>query len=69
MAKKPKSIVEELRQAIRRAEQAGVTRGRIATIASIPRSQMTRIASGENVPRLDTAEKIARAMGLSFRLE
>ena len=69
MAKKPKSIVDELRAAIQRAETKGVTRGRIATIAGIPRSQMTRVASGENMPRLDTAEKIARALGLSFRLE
>jgi DNA-binding phage protein len=69
MSQRRTSIVADLREAIRQAEQRGMTRGRIAMIAGIPRSQMTRVASGENTPRLDTAEKIARALGLSMRLE
>jgi transcriptional regulator with XRE-family HTH domain len=63
MSKKPKSIADELRKAIAKAERAGQTKYAIAKAAGMPRSMMTRIASGESVPTLDTAQRIADAIG------
>ncbi len=61
-------IVAELRKAIAKAERAGQTRYQIAKSAGIPQGQLSRIASGENLPRLDTAERIAGAMGFTLTL-
>lgn len=66
MSKKQSSIVDELKAAIRQAEKAGKTRYQIAKAAGMPQSQVGRIASGESVPTLATAERIAVAIG--FRL-
>lgn len=68
MSKRTKSIVDELRRAIARAERGGQTRYAIAKAAKMPRSQMTRIASGENVPKLDTAERVAQVIGYRLAL-
>lgn len=68
MSKRTKSIVDELRRAIARAERRGQTRYAIAKAAKMPRSQMTRIASGENVPKLDTAERVAQVIGYRLAL-
>ena len=61
-------IVAELRQAIAQAEKSGKSRYRIAKDAGIRYPMLRRLADGENVPRLDTAEKIAAAIGLRLRL-
>jgi len=63
MSKRIKSVADDLRKAIARAERRGVTRYAIAKLAEMPRSQLTRIATGETVPRLDTAARIAKAIG------
>ena len=34
----------------------------------MPRSQLTRIATGETVPKLDTAERIARVIGCKLAI-
>jgi predicted transcriptional regulator len=62
MAKQPKGIVEQLRQAIRAAGRKGQTAYVIAKAAGIARSQLTYIAQGRIV-RLDTAERILATMG------
>jgi len=62
MSKRQASIVTELKKAIKAAERRGVTRSKIAAAAGIPRSQLGRIADGENVPRLDSAERILAAI-------
>lgn len=66
---KSASIVDRLRAAIRTAEAAGNTQYAIAKRAGIGRSQLTRLMHGERVPRLDTAESIAAALGLRLALE
>ena len=63
MSKKQVSAVEQLRRAIRQAERRGVTRGAIAKLAKMQRSQLTRIATGETEPLLGNAERIANAIG------
>jgi transcriptional regulator with XRE-family HTH domain len=63
MKTKQVKIVDELQRAIAQAEKRGVTKYAIAKAAGMPRSQLTRIASGESVPKLDTAERIAQVIG------
>jgi DNA-binding phage protein len=63
MAKRVTSIVAELRKAIRAAERRGLTRYKLAKAADMPRSQLTRVATGESVPTLTTAERILWAAG------
>jgi transcriptional regulator with XRE-family HTH domain len=63
MSKQTKGIVGELQKAIADAERRGVTRYQIAKAAGMPQSQVGRIASGESVPKLDTAERIAKVIG------
>lgn len=60
--KKQPTITEQLRKAISEAERRGVTQYQIAKAANMPRSMVQRIASGETIPRLDTAERLARAV-------
>lgn len=55
---KVKSVVDQLRDAIEDAEKRGITRSQMALEVNMPRSQFNRIAGGESVPRLDTAERI-----------
>ena len=63
MSKKITSIAGDLRKAIAQAEKRGMTRYAIAKAAKMPRSQLTRIATGETVPKVDTAERIALVIG------
>ena len=63
MSKQIKSVADDLRRAITQAEKRGMTRYAIAKAAGMPQSQVGRIASGESVPKLDTAERIASAIG------
>jgi transcriptional regulator with XRE-family HTH domain len=61
-----KGIAADLRRAIARAERRGLTRYAIAKAAKMPQSQLTRVANGDTVPTLTTAERIAEA--ISHRL-
>ena len=61
------SITEQLRAEIAKAEQRGMSRYAIAKAAGLPYSQVYNVAEG-TIPRLDTAEKIARALGLPLYL-
>ena len=63
MSKRTTSIAGDLRKAIAQAEKRGMTRYAIAKAAKMPRSQLTRIAKGETVPKVDTAERIALVIG------
>ena len=58
-----KALVEQLRQTIRRAEKRGVSRYRIARLSGVSEGQLSRLMHGSVVPRLDSAERIARAIG------
>ena len=68
MPRKPKPITEQLIAAIRKAERTGRTRYQIAAEAGVYQSQLARLVSGERRPLLDTAEKIASALGYDLCL-
>lgn len=68
MSNRRVSAAEHLRRAIRAAGRRGMTHYQIAKAAKMPQSQLSRIASGETVPKLDTAERIAAAIGLKLIL-
>ena len=68
MSKRQVSIGVALRAAIQAAKRQGVTRAAIAKRTGMPRSQVTRIATGESVPLLDTAERVAKAIGYRLAL-
>jgi DNA-binding phage protein len=63
MAKRVTSIVAELRKAIATAERRGQTRYQIAKVSGVDESQLSKLVNHQRIPRLDTAEKIVKAMG------
>jgi transcriptional regulator with XRE-family HTH domain len=68
MSKRLPPTVQQLQKAIALAQRRGMTRYAIAKSAGMKQAQLSRIADGENVPRLDTAERIAKAIGASLIL-
>ena len=68
MAKRQKSIADELRRAIAKAERAGLTRYAIAKQTGLSQGMLSRFVAGANTPKLDTAERIATAIGLRLTL-
>jgi transcriptional regulator with XRE-family HTH domain len=64
-----KSIFKQLQQAIKQAERAGMSRYAIAKAAGIALPVLVRIANGGTIPRLDTAEKIAKALGKTLTID
>ena len=65
---KTKPLADSLRNEIRRAERRGITQYRIAKESGVSAGQLSRLMHGKVVPRLDTAERIARAIGCEIRL-
>jgi len=63
MAKQTTNIVDELRRAIRQAEKAGTTRYVIAKQTGLSQAMLSRFMVAQNVPNMDTAQRIARAIG------
>jgi len=61
-------IVKQLVKAVREAERAGMSRYAIAHAAGVALPVLVRIANGTTIPRLDTAERIARGIGLHLTL-
>jgi len=69
MPRKPKPIADQLVQAMTAAERRGITRYKIAQATGISESTLGRIVNSGNMPKLDTAEAIAEAIGYRLRLE
>ncbi|MBI1370848.1 MAG: helix-turn-helix domain-containing protein [Planctomycetes bacterium] len=63
-----KPLADQLRAAIVAAERRGMTQYQIAKAAGVFQSQITRLMAGDVSPRLDTAEAIAKALGLELKL-
>jgi transcriptional regulator with XRE-family HTH domain len=63
MSKRSKSVADDLRRAIAQAEKRGMTRYAIAKATGLSQAMLSRFMAGENVPKLDTAERIAKAIG------
>ena len=68
MAKRRLSIADQLRRAIHRAERRGITRYRISQRSGISQAQLSRLMSRQVAPRIDTAERIAQALGYRIML-
>lgn len=63
MAKKSKTIVDQLRQAIR---ESGMTSYALGKAAGIGQPIIDRFIGKERMPRLDTAAKLAAVLGLEL---
>ncbi len=64
----PPDAITQLRAAIARAEDGGMSRYAIAKAAGLDHSAIRRVADGNVIPRLDTAERIAAAVGCRLRV-
>jgi transcriptional regulator with XRE-family HTH domain len=51
-----------------RAER-GLTQAQLGRLAGLTQPQIARLEAGDHEPRLETLDKLARALGLRFRLE
>ena len=69
MPRRPKPIDQQLRDAIAQAERRGITRYRLAKLSGVAERNVGMIANGDTIPRLDTADKLVRALGGTFRIE
>ena len=61
-------IAMQLRAAIAKAEKQGMTRYQIAKLAGMRHIVLKRVADGEAIPRVDTAQKILNAIGMSLTI-
>ena len=68
MSRQGTDIVEQLRQAIHDAEKRGLSQYAIAKAAGVHRAQLMRLMTGTVAPRLDTAHRIADAVGYDLSL-
>jgi DNA-binding phage protein len=68
MAIKPTATTKQLLKAIRDAEKAGVTRYQISKLSGVSQGQLSRMMKLQQLPRLDTAERIAKALGMKLIL-
>lgn len=56
-------VADQLRTAIRRAERRGISRYQIAQRSGVSEAQLSRLVHGTHLPRIDTAERMAKALG------
>lgn len=63
-----RTIGDDLLRAIAKAERKGQTRYAIAKAGGLALPVLVRIANGTTIPRLDTAAKIANAIGYTLTL-
>lgn len=64
---KTKPIADQLRVLIAQAERKGITRYRISQLSGVTEGQLARIVHGDGAPRLDTAARIADAIGYQLK--
>lgn len=58
-------LVDEIRD---ERERLGLTQKEVAERTGLKQSAIARMESGGAIPRLDTVSRVARAMGLKFKL-
>ena len=70
MTNRRKSVADQLRKAIAKAERKGMSRREIARLAGVSTPIVTLIMTNpDRHIRLDTAEKLAGALGKRLRLD
>jgi len=68
MAAKKKTLQRQLMDALRRAERSGLTRYRLSKLTGISQAGLSHFARGRKIPKVDTADKIAYALGYRITL-
>ena len=68
MPRKTKSIADQLRQAIAKAEKRGMTRYQIAKATGLSEGTLSTFMNHGTDIRLSTAERIARTVGCKIDL-
>lgn len=69
MPRRQSRIDEQLRQAIQKARRGGMTWAALSAQTGMSISHARSVASGQTIPRLDTAERIAAAVGVKLRID
>jgi predicted transcriptional regulator len=64
-----RTLADDLRAAIRKAERRGITRYQIAKDAGVSEGQLSRLMHGTVDPRLNTAQRIIEAIGGKIRID
>ncbi|MFW6337028.1 MAG: helix-turn-helix domain-containing protein [Phycisphaeraceae bacterium] len=65
----PKSAADQLADAIARAERLGMTRYAIARASGVNKATVKHAAEHGVIPRLDTAQAIADAIGYTIEIK
>ena len=68
MSKRKRTFLDELIAAIRKAERGGLTRYRLSMLTGINQATLSHLIRGRATPRVDTAERIAAALGYRITL-
>ena len=68
MQRPRKTVTDQLRDAMKRAEARGVTRYRMSKDANVSPSTVTAVIEGTTKPSLDIAERLAEAIGKRITL-
>jgi predicted transcriptional regulator len=63
---KHRTLVDRLKDEIRKAEKLGLSRYRLAKLSQVSEGQLSRLMHGAVAPRLDSAERILKALGLKI---
>ncbi|MBS3821971.1 MAG: helix-turn-helix transcriptional regulator [Phycisphaerae bacterium] len=68
MTTQRQTVAEHLRKLIAQAERRGTSRNAIAVAAGVSARHLQSIAEGDVTPRIDTAQRIAEAIGHRLQL-
>jgi plasmid maintenance system antidote protein VapI len=63
MSKRQVTIVKQLQRAVRAGERGGMTRYKLAQVSGVEQAVLSKLVHGTRIVRLDTAEKIVKALG------
>ena len=67
---KDKSILDQLKAEIRKAERRGITQYRLAQLSGVTEATISRLRAGKlSAPRIDTLERLAEGLELRIMLE
>lgn len=64
-----KTVVDQLRAEIRKAEKRGITRYRLAKLSGLTQGMLSRLVNDKrNDPRVSTVKRLAEALEMELRL-
>ncbi len=68
MAARSKTLQRQLIDAVKRAERSGLTRYRLAKLTGLSEAGLSHFVKGHKIPKTDTADRIADALGYRITL-